>query len=78
MAYRIYGLEQGRPSYNQEITLPDTSQIRCPLKNGAAMLDMSPQELIEGPKARQLAFCVDSRIASEGNPVSGLPSDKRL
>lgn len=41
----------------------------CPLRNGAAMLEMSPQELIEGPKAQQLAYCVDSRIASEGNPA---------
>ncbi|OLP74526.1 hypothetical protein AK812_SmicGene45901, partial [Symbiodinium microadriaticum] len=40
----------------------------CPLRNGAAMLEMSPQELIEGPRAQQLAYCVDSRIASEGNP----------
>ncbi|CAE7584461.1 unnamed protein product [Symbiodinium microadriaticum] len=41
----------------------------CPLRNGAAMLEMSPQELIEGPRAQQLAYCVDSRIASEGNPA---------
>ena len=33
----------------------------CPLKNGFAMLKMSQEELMLGPQADDMAFCVDSK-----------------
>lgn len=33
----------------------------CPLKNGFAMLNMSQEELMLGPQADEMAFCVDSK-----------------
>eukprot|EP00438_Fugacium_kawagutii_P008251 Skav226270 [mRNA] locus=scaffold2708:297473:298230:- [translate_table: standard] len=41
----------------------------CPLKNGVEMLNMSPEELISGPRAEEMAFCVDSKDFATENPA---------
>ncbi|CAE7555281.1 unnamed protein product [Symbiodinium natans] len=43
----------------------------CPLKNGAAMLNMTPQELLTGPQAADMAFCVDSRDFADATENPG-------
>eukprot|EP00434_Breviolum_minutum_P026205 symbB.v1.2.023166.t1/scaffold2071.1/size90608/5 len=43
----------------------------CPLKNGFAMLKMSQEELMLGPQADEMAFCVDSKEFTDRNENPG-------
>lgn len=39
------------------------------MKNGVAMLNMTVEELISGPRAEEMAFCVDSKDFATDNPA---------
>ena len=52
----------------------------CPLKVGLEMMDMSPQELMSGVRAKEMAYCVDSKDFLERNPghfVNGAKSQEQ-
>lgn len=69
LSYREVGLRD----FNE-----DMDYTWCPLKNGLAMLDMTPEELMAGPKADDMSFCVDSKEFTEktnlGRYVNGAKS----
>ena len=73
LSYREVGLRE----FNE-----DMDYTWCPLKNGIVMLNMTPEELIAGPKAENMAFCVDSKEFTDvtknpGRYVNGAKSPEQ-
>ncbi|CAE8610515.1 unnamed protein product [Polarella glacialis] len=46
---------------------PENEYVWCSSNNGLAAMGMSKDELTQGPKAREIAFCTDGRASVEQN-----------